>query len=61
MCEINGVQVPVVYAGPQETTGVDQINVQLSPKVLEAYFGETMRVFTRIDGVSANSTLIAVR
>jgi uncharacterized protein (TIGR03437 family) len=60
-CEINGVQVPVVYAGPQETPGVDQINVQLLPKVLEGFFGETMPVIIRIDGVPANSTLIAVR
>jgi uncharacterized protein (TIGR03437 family) len=60
-CEINGVQVPVVYAGPQEMPGVDQINVQLSPKVLDGYFGETMPVLIRIDGVPANSTLIAVR
>jgi uncharacterized protein (TIGR03437 family) len=60
-CEINGVQVPVVYAGPQETPGVDQINVRLLPKVLEGFFGETMLVIIRIDGVPANSTLIAVR
>ncbi len=60
-CEINGVQVPVVYAGPQETPGVDQINVRLLPKVLEGFFGETMTVIIRIDGVPANSTLIAVR
>jgi uncharacterized protein (TIGR03437 family) len=60
-CEINGVQVPVVYAGPQETPGVDQINVHLSPKVLAGFVGETMPVIIRIDGVPANSILIAVR
>jgi uncharacterized protein (TIGR03437 family) len=60
-CEVNGVRVPVAYAGPQETPGVDQINLQLLPKVLEGYFGETMPVLIRIDGVPANSTLIAVR
>jgi uncharacterized protein (TIGR03437 family) len=60
-CEINGVQVPVVYAGPQETPGVDQINVRLLAKVLQGFLGETMPVIIRIDGVPANSTLIAVQ
>ncbi len=60
-CEINGVQLPVVYAGPQGTPGLDQINVQLLPKVLEGFLGETMPVIIQIDGVPANSTLIAVR
>jgi uncharacterized protein (TIGR03437 family) len=60
-CEINGVQVPVVYAGPQETPGVDQINVQLLPKTLEGFVGETMPVIIGIDGVPANSTMIALR
>lgn len=60
-CEINGVQVPVVYAGPQETPGVDQINVRLLPRVLEGFTGETMPVIIRIDGVPANLGLIAVK
>jgi uncharacterized protein (TIGR03437 family) len=60
-CEINGVQVPVVYAGPQETPGVDQINVRLLPKILDGFVGETMSVVIRVDGVPANSALIAVR
>lgn len=60
-CEVNGVQVPVVYAGPQETPGVDQINIRLLPTVLEGFSGETMTVIIRMDGVPANSALIAVR
>ncbi len=60
-CEINGVQVPVIYAGPQETPGVDQINVRLLRKVLEGFVGETMSVIIRIDGVPANLGLIAVQ
>jgi uncharacterized protein (TIGR03437 family) len=32
-CSINGVPVPVSYAGPQGTPGVDQINVRLDPEL----------------------------
>jgi hypothetical protein len=55
------VQVPVVHAGPQETPGVEQINIRLLSRVLEGFFGETMTVIIRIDGVTAVSTSIAVR
>ncbi len=58
---MNGVQVPVVYAGPQGTPGVDQINVRLLPKALEGFMGEIVPVIIRIDGVPANSIGIAVR
>jgi hypothetical protein len=60
-CSINEVQVPVVYAGPQATPGVDQINIRLLPEVLQGFFGEGMTVTIRMDGVAANSAWIAVR
>jgi uncharacterized protein (TIGR03437 family) len=60
-CSVNGVQVPVVYAGPQETPGLDQINIRLRPEVLEDFFGEVMSVTIRINAVAANSAWIAVR
>ncbi len=57
---MNGVRVPVVYAGPQETPGVDQINVRLLPEVLGTldcgFWGcEGVVVSIRIGGVLANS------
>jgi uncharacterized protein (TIGR03437 family) len=60
-CSINGVRVPVLYAGPQETPGVDQINIRLLPEVLEADpwpFGTVVTI--RIDGVPANSVDISI-
>jgi uncharacterized protein (TIGR03437 family) len=58
---INGTRVPVVYAGPQETPGVDQINIRLVPEVLgtmncvEFWGCEGPAVSIRIGGVPANS------
>ncbi len=60
-CSVNGVQVPVIYAGPQETPGLDQINIRLRPEVLEDLFFEGMPVTIRINGVAANGTWIAVQ
>ena len=65
-CSLNGVQVPVVYAGPQEMPGVDQINIRLLPEVLETIDPEFVEIFggaevwvsIRIDGVSANALLM---
>lgn len=57
-CSISGVQVPVQYAGPQGTPGLDQINVRLLPETLTLFGGE---VIIRIDGVAANTGLIDVR
>ena len=60
-CEVNGVRVPVVYAGLQATPGVDQVNVRLVPEVLTGFVGETMDVIIRMDGIPANSATIAVK
>jgi uncharacterized protein (TIGR03437 family) len=60
-CSVNGVLVPVVYAGPQETPGLDQINIRLRPEVLVDFFGEVMSVTIRINNVATNSAWIAVR
>lgn len=60
-CEINGRSVPVLYAGPQGTPGVDQINIRLIPKLLDGFVGEGMSVTIRINGVPANLAWIAVQ
>ena len=53
-CSLNGVPVPVLYAGPQETPGVDQINVRLLPEVLETDWWPEVLATIRIAGVPAN-------
>jgi len=52
---INGVRLPIEYAGPQGTPGVDQINVRLLP---EAALGPPAFVTIAIDGVAANTALL---
>jgi uncharacterized protein (TIGR03437 family) len=53
----SAVQVPVVYAGPQETPGVDQINIRLLPEVAGTW--EWLASVTiRINGVRANRVAI---
>jgi uncharacterized protein (TIGR03437 family) len=52
---INGIRLPVEYAGPQGTPGVDQINVRL---LLEAALGPPAFVTVEIDGVAANTALL---
>ena len=58
---MNGLRVPVLYAGPQETPGVDQINIRLLPEVLgtlncDEFWGcEGVLISIRIGGVLANS------
>jgi uncharacterized protein (TIGR03437 family) len=51
----NGVRLPIEYAGPQGTPGVDQINVRLLP---EAALGPPAFVTLTIDGVMANTALL---
>ena len=51
----NGVRLPIQYAGPQGTPGVDQINVRLLP---EAALGPPAFVTIAIDGVAANTALL---
>jgi hypothetical protein len=55
-CSAN-VPLPVVYASPLNTPGVDQVNIRLLPKVLETDLSpwDPVLVTIRIDGVSANS------
>jgi uncharacterized protein (TIGR03437 family) len=66
-CSADGIRLPVLYAGPQRTPGVDQINVQLLPKVLEGRYCEEwwgcdpVYVTIRIGGVPANSFWLSVQ
>lgn len=63
---INGVPVPVTYAGPQGTPGLDQINIRVLPELqrtgLVGNFGGVYQrlgyVTLSIDGVVANAVLI---
>jgi len=52
---INGVRLPIEYAGPQGTPGIDQINVRLLP---EAALGPPAFVTLAIEGVVANTALL---
>ena len=52
---INGVRLPIEYAGPQGTPGVDQINVRLLP---EAALGPPAFLTLAIDDVVANTALL---
>jgi uncharacterized protein (TIGR03437 family) len=56
-CSINGIRIPVEYAGPQGTPGVDQINVRLLP---EAALGPSafVNLAIAINGVVANTALL---
>ncbi len=64
-CLMNGIPMPVSYAGPQAMPGVDQINVRLSPELLLAHVssGQTasVEVLLSIDDVDANAVWINVR
>ncbi len=51
---INGVRLPIEYAGPQGTPGLDQINVRLLPEAA----GPLAFVTIAIDGVVANTALL---
>ena len=55
------MQVPVTYAGSQETPGLDQIKIHLLPELLKTEWYESMRVTIRINGAAANSVGIAVQ
>jgi uncharacterized protein (TIGR03437 family) len=62
-CTINGKSMPVVYAGPQGTPGVDQINVRLGPELLVIPGGVTLtaQVTLSLDGALANSVRFRFR
>jgi uncharacterized protein (TIGR03437 family) len=65
-CLANGMRLPVVYAGPQQIPGVDQINVQLVPKLLDTvacdlFWGcDAISVTIRMAGVPVGSFWLAV-
>jgi uncharacterized protein (TIGR03437 family) len=63
-CTINGVAVPVVFAGPHTTSGVDQVKIRLRPEVLNTLdlgWGETLATVTlRIGGQPANPFWIEI-
>jgi uncharacterized protein (TIGR03437 family) len=62
----NGMRLPVAFVGPQQTPGVDQINVQLAPKPLdtihcEDFWGcDLVSVTIRMAGLPAGSFWLAV-
>jgi len=61
-CSINGVRLPVVYAGPQGTPGLDQINVRVWPELRAGSMPLFMGfVVLSIDGVVANSAWVQLR
>src|SRR5579884_1201976 len=56
---INGISVPVLYAGPQNTfPGLDQINV---PLVLELRGAGVCNVVTTVDGQVSNTVTIQIQ
>jgi uncharacterized protein (TIGR03437 family) len=64
-CSIWGLQLPVLYAGPQGTPGLDQINLRLPPELLEEVEGQLygpgpVSVTIRINGIVSNSARIDV-
>jgi uncharacterized protein (TIGR03437 family) len=55
---VNGIQLPVQYAGPQETPGVDQINVRVLPE-FKALGGTSLGILVvTIDGVATNRVFL---
>ena len=61
VCLINGVRVPVEYAGPQSAPGLDQINVRLLPEVRGQPPLSFGIVTIMIDGVPANAARLQFR
>ena len=58
-CTINGISVPVLYAGPQgQFAGLDQVNVPLTLNLRGS--GESNVVLT-VDGHTANAVTINVQ
>jgi uncharacterized protein (TIGR03437 family) len=54
---LNGVRLPVEFAGPQGTPGVDQINVRLLP---EAVLQGATFLTLEIDGITANPVMLQI-
>jgi hypothetical protein len=54
ICTINGVRVPVLYAGPQGNPGLDQINVRVWPELKASMMPLFGFVTVSADGIVAN-------
>jgi uncharacterized protein (TIGR03437 family) len=61
VCRINGVRVPVEYAGPEGTPGLDQITIRLGPEVRGQPPIPFGIVTVTIEGVPANSAWLQFR
>jgi uncharacterized protein (TIGR03437 family) len=60
-CTVNGISVPIEYAGPQGTPGVDQINVRLGPELRQSRLFPIAFATVAINGVVANTALLQFR
>jgi len=65
-CSIYGLQLPVLYSGPQGTRGLDQINIRLLSELLQEDEGQLygpgpVTVTFWINGVVSNSVVIDLR
>ncbi len=56
---INGIKVPVLYAGPQADVGLDQINLGPLPQTLAA--AGNVNVVITVDGVPTNTTTVNIQ
>jgi uncharacterized protein (TIGR03437 family) len=55
---IDGISVPVLYAGPQQTEGLDQVNVLL---ILSLRGGGLSNVVLSVDGQTSNAVTIDIQ
>jgi len=60
VCSINGVELPVEYAGRQGTQGLEQINIRLLPELKGHRMPIGFMVLT-INGVVANGVWLFFR
>jgi uncharacterized protein (TIGR03437 family) len=59
---INGVLVPVTYAGAQSTLpGLDQVNLGPLPQTLTGTGKASLSVVVLVDGIPSNTTLIGIQ
>jgi uncharacterized protein (TIGR03437 family) len=59
---INGVSVPVTYAGAQSTLpGLDQINLGPLPQILAGTGKASLSTIVLVDGIPSNTTLIGIQ
>ena len=55
---VNGVNTPVLYAGPGVDLGVDQVNVQLPPPLAGS---GTVALQLTASGIAANTVQVAIQ